>query len=130
MSARFAFNAVTLVAAAFLVVISMAFTPQVAGWTSFGVSTGITVAAVLALMLARTPGDRIGQGAIAAAGLWSLVAALVFSGAVLTWLVFADAVGVAALALAQPTANEVTARQALRSARAEAVTAGKIGLAA
>jgi hypothetical protein len=40
--------------------------------------------------------------------LWSLVAALAFSGTLLTWLVFADALAVGVLALADLTAHEAT----------------------
>jgi hypothetical protein len=79
LSARFGFNVTTLLAAGFLVVVSMAFSPGVAGWTAFGVSTGIAVAGIAGLALARAPGDRAGQAGIVALGLWSLVAALAFS---------------------------------------------------
>ena len=39
---------------------------------------------------------------------WSLIAALVFSGTALTWLVFADALLIGVLALADLTAHEAT----------------------
>src|SRR6266480_1925464 len=42
------------------------------------------------------------------AALWSLVAALAFSGTLLTWLIFADALAVGVLALADLTAHEAT----------------------
>jgi hypothetical protein len=41
-------------------------------------------------------------------GLWSLIAALAFSGSLLTWLVFADAIALGVIALADLTAHEVT----------------------
>lgn len=117
MSARFAFNITTLLAAGFLVVVSMAFSPGVAGWIAFGVSTGIAVAGIAGLALARAPGDRAGQVAIIVLGLWSLAAALAFSGTALTWLVFADAAAVAVLSLAQLAGNEAAAQRALGAAQ-------------
>jgi len=102
----------------------------VAGWTAFGVSTGIAVAGIAGLALARAPGDRAGQAAIVVLGLWSLAAALAFSGTALTWLVFADAIAVAALAVAQLAGNEAAARRALRAAQAEHAGPGRVGLAA
>jgi hypothetical protein len=41
-------------------------------------------------------------------GLWSLFAALVFSGSALTWLVFADAIAVGVLGLADLAMHEAT----------------------
>ena len=55
-----------------------------------------------------TIGRKIGHGAIGVAAVWSIIAALVFSGTALIWLVFADALLVAALALADLTAHEAT----------------------
>lgn len=132
MSVRFALNVITMVAAVFVVVVSMAFSPTPAGWIAFGVSTGITVVAVVGLVLAKSLTDRGGQVAIATIGLWSLIAALVFSGNVLTWLVFADAIGVAGASLAQLVANEVESHRALRAAQEAAATqsSGRVGLAA
>lgn len=115
MSVRFALNTAFLLAAGFLVVASMAFVAPTAGWVAFGVSTGIAVAAVAGLVLARTIGNRLGQATIAAAGLWSLVAALIFHGPTLTWLVFADAIAVAGLAVAELVAHEVSTYRALRT---------------
>jgi len=41
-------------------------------------------------------------------GLWSLISALVYSGTALTWLVFANGIAIAVIALADLTAHEVT----------------------
>jgi len=62
------------------------------------------VSAVLVPTLAR----KIGHGVIGLAAAWSIIAALVFSGTALTWLVFADAILVGVLALADLTAHEAT----------------------
>jgi hypothetical protein len=107
-SSRFILDNLFVIAGAFLVAAALAFTAPVAGWTGFGVFTGLTVIAGLSAALARNPGRKIGHGLVALAGLWSLIAALAFSGTVLMWLVLADAILVGVLALADLTAHEVT----------------------
>ena len=108
LSSRFILDILFMLAAAFLVVASMAWTAGVAGWTAFGVSAGVTVIAATSAVLTRRNARKLGHGVIALAGLWSLVAALAFSGTLLTWLVFADAIAVGVLALADLTAHEAT----------------------
>jgi hypothetical protein len=108
LSTRFILDNLFFVAAAFLVVISMAWSANTAGWTAFGVSTGITVIAAASVAVTRLTSRKIGHGLLGLVGLWSLVAALSFSGTVLTWLVLADAIAVGVLALADLTAHEAT----------------------
>jgi hypothetical protein len=108
LSFRFILDNLFLLAAAVLVVASMAWSASVAGWTAFGVSTGIAVIAATSAVLTRRNSVKIGHGLVALGALWSLVAALAFSGTVLTWLVFADAIAVGVLALADLTAHEAT----------------------
>ena len=59
-------------------------------------------------VLGRNTGRKIGHGALALAGLWSLVAALAFSGNLLMWLVFADAIALGVIALGDLAAHEAT----------------------
>jgi len=108
LSSRFLLDTLFVVAAAFLVVVSMAWSAGTAGWTAFGVSAGITVLAAASAALAGKSSRRIGHGLLGLVALWSLVAALAFSGPALTWLVFADAIAVGVLALADLTAHEAT----------------------
>jgi hypothetical protein len=108
LSSRFLLDSLFVVAGAFLTVASMAWSSGTAGWTAFGVSTGITVIAAASALLAGKVSHRVGHGLIGIAGLWSLVAALAFSGTALTWLVFADAIAVGVLALADLAAHEAT----------------------
>jgi hypothetical protein len=105
---RFALDSLFLTAGVFLLVSSMAFNPVTAGRLAFGVATGLAVLAGLSAILARQTGWKVGHGILAAAGLWSLVAALTFTGTTLTWLVFADAIGLAALVLGDLAGHEVT----------------------
>ena len=59
---------------------------------------------------------------LALVALWSLIAALVFSGNSLMWLVFADALGLAAVALADLTAHEVGAEHVVHSLEVRTVS--------
>jgi hypothetical protein len=129
LSSRFLFDILFVVAGAFLTVASMAWAASTAGWTAFGVSTGITVLAAVSAALGTKLSHRLGHGLIALVGLWSLVAALAFSGTVLTWLVFADAIAVGVLALADLTVHEATTERIVHAlevrepAREEHITA-------
>jgi hypothetical protein len=108
LSPRFLLDNLFVIGGAFLVAASLAFSASVAGWIGFGVFTGLTVVAGASAVLARGGARRAGHGLIALASLWSLIAALTFSGHVLMWLVFADAIMVGVLALADLTAHEAT----------------------
>lgn len=108
LSSRFILDVLFFLAAAFLVVASMTWSAGVAGWTAFGVSAGVTVIAAASAVLTNRNARKLGHGLVGLAALWSLVAALSFSGTVLTWLVFADAIAVGVLALADLTAHEAT----------------------
>jgi hypothetical protein len=108
LSIRFTLDNLFLLAAAFLVVASMTWSAGVAGWTAFGVSAGITVVAAASAAITKRNAVKLGHGLVGLAALWSLVAALAFSGTVLTWLVFADAIAVGVLALADLITHEAT----------------------
>ncbi|GAA5186996.1 hypothetical protein GCM10023322_34350 [Rugosimonospora acidiphila] len=108
MTPRFALDTLFLAGGVFLMVSSFAFSSVSAGHLAFAVATGLTVVAGLSAILARQVGWKVGHGIVAVAGLWSLIAALTFSGTALTWLVFADAAALAAVALADLAAHEVT----------------------
>ena len=108
LSSRFLLDSLFLVAGAFLTVASMAWAAGTAGWTAFGVSAGVTVLALASAIAAKKGSRRLGHGLLGLVALWSLVAALAFSGTVLTWLVFADAIAVGVLALADLAVHEAT----------------------
>ncbi|HEY7261872.1 MAG TPA: hypothetical protein VH589_10355 [Trebonia sp.] len=111
LSSRFLLDILVVVAGAFLVVASMAWSAGTAGWTAFGVSAGVTVLAAASAALAKKSSRRLGHGLLGLVALWSLAAALAFSGTALTWLVFADAIAVGVLALADLTAHEATSER-------------------
>ncbi|GIF67262.1 hypothetical protein Ais01nite_52970 [Asanoa ishikariensis] len=108
LSSRFALDMVYLTAGAFLLVAAMTFTSGTAGWLAFAVGAGVTLLAGLSAVRATQRATRIGHGIVAVAALWSLVAALTFTGATQTWLVFANAAGLALLAVADLVSHEVT----------------------
>jgi hypothetical protein len=107
-SSRFILDNLFVVAGAFLAIAAMTWTAGVAGWVAFGVSAGVAVIAGTSAVLTRRASLKIGHGLVGLAALWSLVAALAFSGSVLTWLVLADAIIVGAFALADLAVHEVT----------------------
>jgi hypothetical protein len=108
LSSRYALDTTAVLAGGFLAVSAMAFSAPIAGWLGFGVSTGVAVLAATGAAFAHRTGQKAGHGLLALVGLWSLIAALVFSGTALTWLVFADALGIVLFALADLTAHELT----------------------
>jgi hypothetical protein len=107
LSSRFALDILLLVAGALLAVTAMAFTAPMAGWIAFGVSTGLAVLMLTTTAFSRRSSQRTGHALIGLVALWSLVAALVFSGTVLTWVIFADAIALGVAAIADLTAHEI-----------------------
>jgi uncharacterized membrane protein HdeD (DUF308 family) len=93
----------------------MAWAADTAGWTAFGVSAVVTVLAAASAAPAKEGYRRLGHGLLGLVALWSVVAALSFSGTVLTWLVFADAIAVGVLALADLAAHEATTERIVHS---------------
>jgi hypothetical protein len=108
LSSRFAVDSVFVVGGAFLAVSAMAFSASVAGWVGFGVFTGLTVLAAASTLFGRGLVRRASHSLLGLVALWSLIAALAFSGSALTWLVFAGAVALGVIALGDLTAHEVT----------------------
>jgi hypothetical protein len=115
LSSRFLLDSLFVVAGAFLAVASMAWSAGTAGWTAFGVSAGVTVLAVASAATAKKASRRISHGVLGLVALWSLIAAVAFSGTALTWLVFADAIAVGVLALADLAAHEATTERIVHS---------------
>ena len=108
LSPRFTLDNLFIVGSAFLVAAALAFSASMAGWIGFGVSTGLTVIAATSAVLGRSTGRKLGHGLVALVGLWSLIAALAFSGSPLMWLVFADAIALGVVALADLAAHEAS----------------------
>ena len=115
MSLKYVINLLVAVAGGFLVVASRTFAANTAGWLGLGI--GI-FAVVLAGLGAAATGLRlrsVGYGVTAAVGVWTIVSSSVFSGALLGWLVFADALALVAVALADLTAHEVSTERVVHT---------------
>lgn len=121
LNSRFTLDTFAVVGAGLLTVAAMSFSASTAGWIGFGVSTLFTLAAAVAAVATRSTSARFGHGALAVVALWSLIAALAFSGTALTWLVFADALALAAVALADLSAHEVSTEHVVHSLEVRAV---------
>ncbi len=115
LSSRFLLDSLFVVAGAFLTVAAMAWSAGTAGWTAFGVSAGVAVIAAASAALAGKTSHRIGHGLIALVAVWSLLAALIFSGSLLTWFVFGDAIAVGVLALADLASHEASTERVVHS---------------
>ena len=115
LSSRFILDSLFVVAGAFLTVASMAWASGTAGWTAFGVSAGVTVLAAASAARTQKTSQRVGHGLLSVVALWSLIAAVAFSGTALTWLVFADAIAVGVLALVDLAVHEATTERIVHS---------------
>jgi hypothetical protein len=93
----------------------MAWAASTADWTAFDVSVAVALLAAASAVRARQNSRRLGHGLVGLAALWSLAADLAFSGTALTWLVFADAIAVGVLALADLAAHEATTERIVHS---------------
>ena len=108
LSSRFVLDNLFIIAAGFLAVATMTWTIGVAHWIAFAVSLAVLLLAGLSAVLVPTLARKAGHGVIGLVATWSIIAALVFSGTALTWVVFADAILLGVLALADLTAHEAT----------------------
>jgi hypothetical protein len=115
MSLRFGLGTLFALAGGFLAVSSFTFTAGTASWLAFAVSTGVTVVAATALARSGVSSRSVGYAGAFAVGLWSLIAALLFAGNVLTWLIFADAVALVAVALTDLALHEISTERVVHT---------------
>jgi hypothetical protein len=57
----------------------------------------------------------IGAPVLAALGIWTVVSSLVFSGATVGWLIFANALGLVAIALVELAVHEVSTERVVHT---------------
>lgn len=125
LSSRFLLDGLYIVAAAFLAVAAMAWSAGRAGWTAFGVSLGIALIAAASAALASKTSFRFGHGLIALVAVWSFIAALIFSGSLLTWFVFGDAIALGVLALADLASHEASTERVVHSLEVRDLTSSR-----
>lgn len=99
--ARVVSNVVLGFVAAFLVIASLVFTASVAGWLMFGVALAVLTLVGLAQLDRRARlAEHLVDAFTGTLAVWAAVASVVFAGATVTWLSFAEATGFVVLALA------------------------------
>jgi peptidoglycan/LPS O-acetylase OafA/YrhL len=108
MSPRFISNVALAIAGAAVAVASQTFAPSTTGWIMFGVSLGaLALLALVQLDRARGSVQHLLDAGIGALAVWSAVASVVYTGTMLTWLSFGEALGFVGLALVGLVAHEV-----------------------
>ena len=106
---RFVTNLLVALAGGLIVVCSQAFRAGVTGWITFGIALGIlTVLSLAQFDRMRGIAQRGLDGITGVLGIWTVIASVVFAGAALTWLSFAEALGFVALAVAGLVLHELT----------------------
>ncbi|MTD59045.1 hypothetical protein [Amycolatopsis pithecellobii] len=105
LNARFGVDVFGILAGAFVVVASVAFSAPLAAWIGFGVFTGLTLLGALGAVFGKRVSTRVGHGVLGLVSLWSLIAALVFTAPA---LVFANALGVVLVAVIDLTLHELS----------------------
>jgi hypothetical protein len=85
-----------LLAAGFLVIVSLVWTGGTIQWL-FVVGGIVMIALAANGLIRRSAPQRTLDGLLAVLGAWSIVQALVFSGSALEWISFATALGAAAI---------------------------------
>jgi hypothetical protein len=118
MSTRFLSNLALALAAGFLVVATMAFSPGTVAWISFGIAIAITMTG-LVMLPSRISIQRIVSGLVTLVGAWTIVASLVFAPATVVWLAFASALAVVGLSVVGLTAHELSTERVVHSLEIE-----------
>jgi hypothetical protein len=115
MNSRYLTNAALLLAGAFLVVVSQAFGVNVFMWLMLGVGVLAVLESGAILASRRGLPQRGLDAIIGILGAWTIVASLVFSGTVVTWLGFASGVAFVALAMIGLTLHELVTERVVHS---------------
>jgi hypothetical protein len=115
MNSRFLTNTVLAVLGGFTVVASMVWAPSTFMWLMLGAGVLAVALAGGIAMKGRGNAQRTLDGAIGILGVWTIVASVVFSGNVVTWLGFASAVAFVGLALIGLTLHELYTERVVHS---------------
>lgn len=124
LAARFASNALALVAGALIVIGVFAFGPTAYAWITFGLAT-LAVVAVLAAFAMPQRGalPRVIDVLLVLAGSWTILASRVFAGSANRWLDFAGGVAIAALGAVGLIVHELLLERSLEAMRRRAAVA-------
>jgi len=123
MNSRYATNILLGAIAGLLLVCSFAFAAVTFQWIMLGAGIAATVVAASAAAIRSRGYIQRGLDLVAAAvGVWTIIASLVFSGAVMTWLGFASGGALAILAVAGLTAHELSTERVVHSLEVKSET--------
>jgi hypothetical protein len=115
MSLKYMINLLVALAGGVLVVASRTFAPNTAGWIGLGIGILAVVLGGVGLTATGMQVRSVGYGVTALVGLWTIVSSRLFSGPLLGWLMFADALALVAVALGDLTAHEVTTERVVHT---------------
>jgi len=115
MNSRYLTNIALAVAGGFLVVASQAFVVSVFEWLMLGIGVFAALAAGAAVLRSRGLTQRGLDGIVGAIGAWTIVASLIFTGTVVTWLGFASGAALVGLALVGLTLHELSTERVVHS---------------
>ena len=115
MNSRFLTNCVLSLLGAFTVVASQVWAPGTFQWLMFGAGAVALLAGGAIVLRGRGNAQRALDGTIGVLGAWTVVASLVFSGTVVTWLGFATGVALVGLALIGLTLHELYTERVVHS---------------
>lgn len=115
MGKKYLINGFALVASVVAIVWSRVFTGGALEWVAFGIAAAIAVASVAGIRLADKRFELAGFTTLGLVAGWSAVAALVFTGATLGWLVFADAIATAVIAAGALVQHEMTTERVVHT---------------
>src|ERR1700690_751869 len=122
MNSRCLTNAALLVIGGFTVVASQVWIPATFMWLMFSAAIlAVTLSTAVALK-GRGNVQRGLDGLVAILGAWTIVASLVFSGSVVTWLGFASGAAFVALAFIGLTIHELYTERVVHSIEVRATT--------
>ena len=105
-------------AAAFLVVVSVSFSPTAIGTLAFAISIGtLVVSAGIAVFDRRYVPSLVTAVVVAVISAWTIVASLIFSQSTVQNLALGASLAISGLAVVGLTANEVSHERAAQSAK-------------
>jgi hypothetical protein len=115
MNSRFLTNSVLSLLGAFTVVASRVWAPSTFMWLMLGAGVVAVLAAGAIVVRGRGNAQRGLDAIIGILGAWTVVASLVFSGTVVTWLGFATGVALVGLAVIGLTLHELYTERVVHS---------------
>jgi hypothetical protein len=115
MNSRYLTNIGLALMGGFLVVVSQVWSLSVFMWVMLGIGAAAVALAGAIALPGRGRSQRALDGIIGVLGAWTIVASLVFSGTVVTWLGFASGVAFVALASIGLTLHELYTERVVHS---------------